>query len=94
VLDMRDGIADGVPPQASAAARAQWLQVLEAEWHGFCERVDAGETTLIDPYGEEAIEEFFAVASEAFFVAPRELRSEQPALYRLLSGFYRQDPAA
>ncbi|MEJ6003668.1 M90 family metallopeptidase [Paucibacter soli] len=93
VLDMRDGIADGVPPQGSAAARAQWLRVLDAEWLGFCERVDAGEATLIDPYGAEAIEEFFAVASEAFFVAPRELLDEQPVLYRLLSGFYRQDPA-
>jgi Mlc titration factor MtfA (ptsG expression regulator) len=34
------------------------------------------------------------VASEAFFVAPRALKDEQPALYRLLGSYYRQDPAA
>jgi Mlc titration factor MtfA (ptsG expression regulator) len=48
---------------------------------------------LLDPYGAEALEEFFAVASESFFVAPGDLAHEEPALYRLLAAFYRQDPA-
>lgn len=94
VLDMRDGAADGVPLLANAAARAQWLAVLEPEWNAFCERVDAGEDTLLDPYGAEAIDEFFAVASEVFFVDAPTLRAEHPALYGLLAGYYRQDPAA
>lgn len=94
VLDMRDGLADGVPPLPSSEARRAWLAVLDAEWRWFCDRVSAGEATLVDPYGEEAIEEFFAVSSEAFFVEPGALRAEQPALYRLLCSFYRQDPAA
>ena len=34
------------------------------------------------------------VASEAFFLVPRELRAQMPALYALLCGYYRQDPAA
>jgi len=93
VIDMRDGWADGVPPLASLAAREQWLDVIELEWQRFCDRVDAGEATLIDPYGAESLEEFFAVAAEAFFVAPAELRQEQPRLYELLAGFFRQDPA-
>ena len=38
-------------------------------------------------------EEFFAVASEGFFVTPQALKAEQPALYRLLASYYRQDPA-
>jgi len=90
VIDMRDGWADGVPPLPSAEARELWLDVLEAEWNEFCDRVDAGEETLIDPYGAESPEEFFAVAVEAFFVAPAEMKKEQPALYRLLSDFFRQ----
>lgn len=93
VLDMRDGAADGVPLLPDRAARARWLAVLEPEWQDFCERVDAGEDTLIDPYGAEAIDEFFAVASEVFFVAGGELRREHPTLYALLAGYYRQDPA-
>ena len=50
--------------------------------------------TLLDPYAAEAPEEYFAVASEAFFVSPLDLKHEQPAMYRLLAGYYRQDPAA
>lgn len=93
VLDMRDGAADGVPLLADRAARERWLAVLEPEWQDFCERVDAGEDTLIDPYGAEAIDEFFAVSSEVFFVDPAALRDGHPDLYALLAGYYRQDPA-
>lgn len=93
VMDMRDGLADGVPPLDSAE-RERWVAVIDAEWEKFCARVDAGEPTLIDPYGAEAVEEFFAVAVEAFFVAPAALRAEEPAMYRLLAGFFKQDPAA
>ena len=46
-----------------------------------------------DPYAAEAPDEFFAVASESFFVTPQALEAEQPALYRLLASYYRQDPA-
>lgn len=93
VLDMRDGVADGVPLLHDRAARRRWLEVIEPEWEAFCARVDAGEETLLDPYGAEAIDEFFAVASEAFFVSGREFRAEHPALYELLAGYYRQNTA-
>ena len=88
VIDMRDGFADGVPPLASNAARETWIAVIDAEWDAFCARVDGGEATLIDPYGAESIEEFFAVAVEALFVAPTEMQAEQPALYRLLADVF------
>lgn len=94
VLDMRDGAADGVPLLPDRAARERWLAVLEPQWREFCERVEAGEDTLLDPYGAEAIDEFFAVASEVFFVDAASLRAEHPELYELLAGYYRQDPAA
>ncbi|WP_395692755.1 zinc-dependent peptidase [Piscinibacter sp.] len=93
VLDMRDGAADGVPLLHDRAARERWLAVLEPEWDEFCVRVAVGEDTLIDPYGAEAIDEFFAVASELFFVDAATMRGEHPALYGLLAGYYRQDPA-
>jgi len=94
VLDMRDGAPDGVPLLPDRAARERWLDVLEPQWQDFCARVDDGEDTLIDPYGAEAIDEFFAVASEVFFVNASALRAEHPQLYELLAGYYRQDPAA
>ena len=68
--------------------------MLGDEYDAFCERVDAEEDTLLDPYAAEAEEEFFAVASEAFFVAPHDLAREHPRLYELLRGYFKQDPAA
>ena len=96
VLDMRDGQADGVPPLAGRAERAQWTQVLDQEYEAFCAELDmrGPDHAVIDPYGAEAPEEFFAVATEAFFVTPGALRRTHPRLYQLLSGYFRQDPAA
>ena len=93
VLDLRDGAADGVPALPDRTSRERWLKTLTAEYERFCEAVDAGEDTLLDPYGAEAIDEFFAVAAEVFFVAPQDLQGEHPALYTLLGGFFGQDPA-
>jgi MtfA peptidase len=94
VLDLRDGQADGVPVLASTQARRAWLEVLMPEYDRFSERVACGYDTVLDPYAAESPDEFFAVASEAFFVAGAALRDEHPALYRLLASYYRQDPAA
>jgi Mlc titration factor MtfA (ptsG expression regulator) len=94
VLDMADGgEPDGVPALPSLAARQHWLKVLEAEYETFCHWVDDGIETVLDPYGAEAIDEFFAVAAEAFFVASEAMRAEHPALYALLADYFKQDPA-
>jgi len=92
VLDTGDGAADGIPPLPDRAARDAWAAVIDAEFNAFCGQVDAGEDTLLDPYGAEGVDEFFAVASEVFFVAPGDLRLEHPALYDLFSGYYKQTP--
>jgi MtfA peptidase len=94
VLDMGDGVADGVPPLPSAQARRDWLAVLMPAFDRLDEQVACGYDTLLDPYGAQGPEEFFAVASETFFVNPHELRAEHPDLYGLLARFYGQDPAA
>lgn len=93
VIDMRDGIADGVPPLPNRAARERWLAVMQAHYETLCDVVDRGDEPLLDPYASESLEEFFAVASETFFVAPFDLRAEHPALYAALADFYRQNPA-
>lgn len=94
VLDMIDGEPDGVPPLAGPAAHAAWVAVLDPAYEAFCDAVDRGEETLLDPYGAEGVDEFFAVAAETFFVSPRPMQTEHPALYALLAGYFRQDPAA
>ncbi|HEY2190319.1 MAG TPA: M90 family metallopeptidase [Caldimonas sp.] len=92
VIDMRRGITAGAEDADRASERGRWLRSLRLEHERFARRVDRNEETFLDPYGAEALEEFFAVGSEAFFVAPDALRTEQPRLYRLLTELYRQDP--
>lgn len=95
VLDMADGEADGVPLLPNAVARERWIACIDDEYARFVDRVDGGDDdTVLDPYGAEGVEEFFAVAVEAFFVAPAAMRDEHPALYALFAGHFRQDPAA
>lgn len=95
VLDMADGEADGVPLLPHAAARERWVACIDAEYERFVERVDSGgDDTVLDPYGAEGVEEFFAVAVEAFFVAPLAMKGAHPALYALFASYFRQDPAA
>lgn len=94
VIDMAaEGLADGVPPLPDADVRAHWIEVIDASYEVFCGLVDDGIDTVVDPYGAEAVEEFFAVAVEAFFVAPVPFRRESPAMYDLLAGYFQQDPA-
>lgn len=93
VLDMRDGLADGIPPLSSRAERKRWVDVLSGEYERLREDVDRGFGTFLDPYGAESLEEFFPVAAEAFFVAAQGLKAEHPTLYELLSSYFKQDPA-
>ncbi|MEY3253856.1 MAG: hypothetical protein RL227_2829, partial [Pseudomonadota bacterium] len=94
VLDLADGRSDGVPLLPPGLPRRAWIEVLQREYEAFVARVDADEETALDAYGTAGEDEFFAVASEAFFVAPRAMKAEHPALYGVFVRFYGQDPAA
>ena len=94
VMDMRGGVTAGATEARGDSERGRWLQALAGQYEDFAARVDADDETFLDPYGAEAIEEFFAVAAEALFVAPEELQAEEPRVYALLAEFFRQDPAA
>jgi hypothetical protein len=48
----------------------------------------------LDAYAATDPGEFFAVSSEAFFVAPRRLRDAFPDWYDLLAAYFLQDPLA
>jgi Mlc titration factor MtfA (ptsG expression regulator) len=94
-IDLRDGAADGCPPMPSREARTRWLAVLQAQYEGFREQVMVaerfgGEPPWLDSYGAEAIDEFFAVACEAYFVNRERFTQEFPELTALFDGFYLQ----
>jgi hypothetical protein len=92
-IDLRDGAPDGCPPLRSRRAREQWLQVMQAEYDAFRERVIRAERFGEDPpwldeYGATAVDEFFAVACEAYFVNRARFTQEFPRLVALFDGFY------
>lgn len=92
-IDLRDGHADGCPPQRSREAREHWRQTMDEEHESFREKVliaerFAGEPVWLDPYGAEAIDEFFAVACEAYFVNRERFAREFPRLLTLFDGFF------
>ncbi|MES2999614.1 MAG: M90 family metallopeptidase [Pseudomonadota bacterium] len=93
-LDMRDGRADGCPPLRSRAAREEWLRTMQAEYEAFREKVTiaerfGGEAPWLDAYGATAIDEFFAVACEAYFVNRERFAREFAPLVPLFDGFFK-----
>jgi Mlc titration factor MtfA (ptsG expression regulator) len=90
-IDMLDGEVDGIPPLAPSAREA-FRREVSAAYEDFCQRVDAGEDTAIDPYAAELIDEFFAVSCEVFFAEPELLRSEYPAYFAQLQAYFHIDP--
>jgi len=96
-IDLRDGAPDGCPPLPSRAARRHWLGVLQPQFERFREQVKiaerfGGERPWLDDYGATAIDEFFAVACEAYFVNRARFTREFPQLTELFDGFYLRGP--
>lgn len=97
VLDMADGVADGVPLLPPRLTVREWSATLTSEFERFRQSVQGGHDPLapalaLDPYGAESPDEFFAVASESFFVNAEAMRAQHADLYALFVRFYGQDP--
>ena len=67
--------------------------MLGAEYERLRRTSETGRASILDEYGAENPAEFFAVATEAFFERPVELRAKHAALYDELRAYYNQDPA-
>ncbi len=92
-LDMLDGAADGTPSLRSRAEYRDWIQTCSREYLRLRKEVQQGKRTFLNAYGALNEAEFFAVATEHFFDQPRLMIKHAPDLYRVLSEYYRQDPA-
>ena len=93
-LDMLNGEADGVPPLHAGMDRRAWIAAFKEAYEGFCDALERGRDTWLDPYAGEHPSEFFAVVSEAFFREPGETKRRYPEVYEQLRLLYRQDPGA
>jgi Mlc titration factor MtfA (ptsG expression regulator) len=71
-----------------------WRDELKASFERLVAKLDSKTPTVLWEYAATNLAEFFAVATEAFFGRPTEVRQEYSALYEQLRNFYRQDPAS
>ncbi len=91
-IDGLDGDMDGRPPLHRGMDPEEWRRTMQRSFDLMNHRLDRGLDPPIDPYAATAPEEFFAVCSEYYHVAPGRLAEAYPEVHRLLQRFYR--PAA
>lgn len=92
-LDQETGAADGLPVGLRLSSLKPWAEVIERRFRQLETAERSGQDTVLDTYGATNHAEFFAVATEAFFEKPSQLRRSQPDLYAHLREFYGVDPA-
>ena len=91
-LDQEDGVADGAPILPEPSAYATWAHIFNHEYDTLVDMTRRGKKDLIDQYGATNPAEFFAVATEAFFERPRQLKKIHPDLFEELQYYYKVDP--
>lgn len=89
-LDDEEGLTGG---RSSYQWSSELRTVLSSALRQLRRDFRRGYSTVLDPYGTENEAELFAVATEAFFECPVELKRGHPELYRELARYYVQDPA-
>ena len=91
-LDQLSGDADGAPVLNPEQNFTDWARVFTRAYEAHADSVEAGQRSVIDAYGAEGPEEFFAVVVELFFENPSRLRDEEPEVYQHLAELLRLDP--
>jgi len=103
LLDLEQAHFGGIPAGLHGALAREWAAVAEREMERLREEEAPRERrrkrrpdrfSAFDPYGAEDPVEFLAVAVEAFFEVPQRVRRQHADVYRLLSRYFGQDPAA
>ena len=91
-IDDLSGHTDGAPLLSKGQSFAEWERVFNKAYERHGRNVENGHLTVIDRYGANGPEEFFAVAVEVFFEKPAALKLEEPEVYQQLSELFRLDP--
>ncbi len=89
VLDAESGRFNGTPLLAKGSDYPVWSDVMGEH---FARLQDAPFDGCLRPYGAKNEAEFFAVATEAFFETPEQLRRCAPDLYGVLADYFGVDP--
>ena len=92
-LDYLDGYAGGTPELGDPQQVEHWEQVMARAYEAHLQDLRLDHDTLLGEYAGTNRTEFFAVASERYFMIPRQLKRLYPELHALLASYYRVDPA-
>lgn len=92
-LDQEFGNATGTPRLGNLQETLTWQSILKIEYEKLCLSAEKQEPTIIDKYGRTNPVEFFAVATEAFFLKGKLMAIYHPLLYEQLRLYYHLDPA-
>lgn len=93
-LDDLSGQTNGVPVLTKSQSFAEWERVFLKAYENHIRNIEAGRKTVLDAYGAENHQEFFAVAIEVFFEKPARLKNEEAEVYQQLSELLMLDPSA
>lgn len=92
-LDQETGGSTGTPILKSRSSYAAWGRVMSEEFRELRDKVMHHKSDVLRAYGATNPAEFFAVATEAFFDNPLDMKRAHPKLYELLKDYYKLDPA-
>jgi len=92
-LDADDGITAETTVAAGDPRVGTLLHSLKEGHRRLRRDLARGRATVLDPYGEESLEEFFAVAAESFFERPKALKDWDSGLFAELVAYFRQNPS-
>ena len=92
-IDMHDGPPNGCPPLPTRQAKTEWQAAMQTAYETFKEQVVMAERfgappPWLDAYAATSPAEFFAVASEAYFVNRQRFKQDFAALAVLFDAFY------
>ncbi len=89
-LDVGDGMFDGTPA-VGGPLRDRWISIASERFDELRAGQDRG---VLRPYGGTNTAEFFAVAVEALFDRPHQLRAADPDFYAVLADLMGLDPCS
>ncbi|MGY6530141.1 MAG: M90 family metallopeptidase [Cyanobacterium sp.] len=92
-LDQEFGNATGTPRLKNLEATLIWQNIFKMEYQKLCLSTQVQEPTIIDKYGATNPVEFFAVATETFFIKGKLMAVNHPLLYEQLRQYYQLNPA-
>jgi len=89
LLDTADGATDGIPEELLHKQYAiPWIKYMSEE----IEKIEEGNSD-INVYGATSKAEFFAVAAEYFFGAPKQFKDKHPELFAMMEKIFHHKPA-